>query len=162
MCVQLVPGETALAFYTAKNLSKNAVTGVATYNVSPDKSGNNLSGAYVNICCLHVARCHLSLVVTCCAVAGIYFNKIQCFCFEEQRLGPLEEIDMPVFFYLDPDLMDDIQMKDISEITLSYTFFCTGMEAPEEEEESTKALVKVSATPPSVVSAPSNEIDKKL
>lgn len=33
--------------------------------------------------------------------AGLYFNKIQCFCFEEQRLDPNEEVDMPVFFYID-------------------------------------------------------------
>lgn len=54
---------------------------------------------------------------------GIYFNKIQCFCFEEQRLKSNESIDMPVFFYLDPDLLDDPLMNDIDNVTLSYTFF---------------------------------------
>ena len=55
--------------------------------------------------------------------AGAYFNKIQCFCFEEQRLNPGEEVDMPVFFYIDPDYIDDPFLKDTNEITLSYTFF---------------------------------------
>jgi cytochrome c oxidase assembly protein subunit 11 len=55
--------------------------------------------------------------------AGIYFNKIQCFCFEEQRLKPHESIDMPVFFFLDTDMMDDPKMSEINTITLSYTFF---------------------------------------
>lgn len=62
---QVVPGETALAFYTAHNPTDRAITGVSTYNVTP-------------------------------ARAGLYFSKIQCFCFEEQRLKPKEEIDMPV------------------------------------------------------------------
>lgn len=55
--------------------------------------------------------------------AGIYFNKIQCFCFEEQRLKPHETIDMPVFFYIDPEFLEDPKMSDIDSITLSYTFF---------------------------------------
>ncbi len=55
--------------------------------------------------------------------AGPYFNKIQCFCFEEQRLNPHEEVDMPVFFYLDPDFADDPLMEKVDAITLSYTFF---------------------------------------
>lgn len=55
--------------------------------------------------------------------AGIYFNKIQCFCFEEQRLKPHETIDMPVFFFIDPSFLDDPKMADIDSITLSYTFF---------------------------------------
>ena len=38
--------------------------------------------------------------------AGSHFNKVQCFCFEEQRLRAGEEVDMPVFFYLDPELSD--------------------------------------------------------
>ena len=111
--VKVVPGETALAFYTVKNPTDHAVTGVATYNVFPPK-------------------------------AGLYFNKIQCFCFEEQRLGPHEEIDMPVFFFIDPEMVDDPAMDNISNITLSYTFFKTGEELPEKEEE-TKPLKKVIA-----------------
>lgn len=57
------------------------------------------------------------------ARAGIYFNKIQCFCFEEQMLQPNETIDMPVFFYIDPEWINDPNMDEIDSITLSYTFF---------------------------------------
>lgn len=59
--IKLVPGETALAFYTARNPTDRPVTGIATYNVIPFE-------------------------------AGLYFNKIQCFCFEEQRLNPKEQV----------------------------------------------------------------------
>lgn len=62
--------------------------------------------------------------------SGLYFNKIQCFCFEEQRLGGNEEIDMPVFFYIDPAYADDPFMANIENIVLSYTFFKTGEELP--------------------------------
>jgi cytochrome c oxidase assembly protein subunit 11 len=61
---------------------------------------------------------------------GIYFNKIQCFCFEEQRLGSGEELDLPVFFYIDPEFASDPNMDNVHDITLSYTFFKTGEEAP--------------------------------
>lgn len=52
-----------------------------------------------------------------------YFSKIQCFCFEEQRLNAGETVDMPVFFYIDPDFVNDPNMKGIEQVTLSYTFF---------------------------------------
>ncbi|KAK4761458.1 hypothetical protein SAY87_029342 [Trapa incisa] len=55
--------------------------------------------------------------------AAVYFNKIQCFCFEEQRLLPGEQIDMPVFFYIDPEFETDPRMEGINNIILSYTFF---------------------------------------
>lgn len=55
--------------------------------------------------------------------AGQYFNKIQCFCFEEQQLNPGEEVDMPVFFYIDPDFMEDPKLARYDELILSYTFF---------------------------------------
>ncbi|RYG64290.1 cytochrome c oxidase assembly protein [archaeon] len=98
--VRVVPGETALAFYTVQNTSNHPITGVATYNVHPPK-------------------------------AGLYFNKIQCFCFEEQRLGAYEEVDMPVFFFIDPQFADDPAMDTVNSITLSYTFFKTGDETAE-------------------------------
>ncbi|KAK9272036.1 hypothetical protein L1049_002405 [Liquidambar formosana] len=55
--------------------------------------------------------------------AAVYFNKIQCFCFEEQRLLPGEQIDMPVFFYIDPEFETDPRMDGINNLVLSYTFF---------------------------------------
>lgn len=90
--ILVVPGETALAFYRAKNPTDKPVIGISTYNVVPYD-------------------------------AGQYFNKIQCFCFEEQRLNPQEEVDMPVFFYIDPEFDSDPRMARVDTITLSYTFF---------------------------------------
>ncbi|XP_063623248.1 cytochrome c oxidase assembly protein COX11, mitochondrial [Cydia splendana] len=90
--ITVLPGETALAFYTARNPTDKPVTGISTYNVIPFE-------------------------------AGQYFNKIQCFCFEEQQLNPHEQVDMPVFFYIDPEYTQDPQMEYVDEIVLSYTFF---------------------------------------
>lgn len=90
--IRVIPGETALAFFTASNPTDKPVTGVATYNVTPNK-------------------------------AGVYFHKIQCFCFDEQRLRPHEQVDMPVFFYIDPEFLKDPTMSDVTNICLSYTFF---------------------------------------
>ncbi|KAL2179924.1 cytochrome c oxidase assembly protein CtaG/Cox11-domain-containing protein [Thermothelomyces heterothallicus CBS 202.75] len=90
--VRVLPGETALAFYTATNLSDKDIVGVATYSVTP-------------------------------AQTAPYFSKIQCFCFEEQRLAAGETVDMPVFFYLDPDLLNDVNMRNVHTVTLNYTFF---------------------------------------
>lgn len=90
--VYVLPGETALAFYDAKNRSDKDIIGMATYSISPGE-------------------------------AAQYFNKIQCFCFEEQKLGAGEEIDMPVFFFIDPDFARDPAMRNIDDIILHYTFF---------------------------------------
>ncbi|CAI4053141.1 hypothetical protein SKDZ_16G1430 [Saccharomyces kudriavzevii ZP591] len=90
--VFVLPGETALAFYKAKNYSDKDIIGMATYSIAPGE-------------------------------AAQYFNKIQCFCFEEQKLAAGEEIDMPVFFFIDPDFASDPAMRNIDDIILHYTFF---------------------------------------
>jgi cytochrome c oxidase assembly protein subunit 11 len=56
-------------------------------------------------------------------LAGAYFNKIQCFCFTDQTLQPGETADMPVIFYVDPDIVNAPELKNIKTITLSYTMF---------------------------------------
>ncbi|XP_067936085.1 cytochrome c oxidase assembly protein ctaG-like [Watersipora subatra] len=90
--IKVLPGETALAFYTARNPTDKPIIGISTYNVIPFD-------------------------------AAQYFNKIQCFCFEEQILNPHEQVDMPVFFYIDPEYTQDPKLEKINEIVLSYTFF---------------------------------------
>lgn len=55
--------------------------------------------------------------------AGIFFNKIECFCFTDTYIEPGETLDMPVVFYVDPEMDQEKAMKALNTITLSYTFF---------------------------------------
>ncbi len=55
--------------------------------------------------------------------AGAHFVKVQCFCFDAQRLEPGEEVDMAVSFYVDPAISENANLDDVKTITLSYTFF---------------------------------------
>lgn len=76
--------------------------------------------------------------------AGVYFNKIQCFCFTEQVLEPGETVQMPVTFFIDPEFATDPDTQNVDELTLSYTFFLkknpTGSVAkkPSAQEEDSK------------------------
>jgi cytochrome c oxidase assembly protein subunit 11 len=90
--VQVHPGEQREVFFRSVNRSPETVTGSATYNVTPAKT-------------------------------GIYFDKLQCFCFNAQQLGPSESRDMGVVFFIDPDLLTDPGTSDVRTITLSYTMF---------------------------------------
>jgi cytochrome c oxidase assembly protein subunit 11 len=90
--ITLNVGATGLAFFEAGNRHPEAVTGTATFNVTPLK-------------------------------AAPYFVKIECFCFTEQTLEPGETAQMPVTFFVDPDIALDKNLDDVGTITLSYTFF---------------------------------------
>ena len=85
-------GEEGMATYRAVNLSDSPVTGVATYNVTPE-------------------------------VLGKYFHKTACFCFDQQTLGPRQDVDMPIAFWVDPKMLDDPNTSGIRTVTVSYTFF---------------------------------------
>jgi cytochrome c oxidase assembly protein subunit 11 len=107
--VWVLPGETSLAFYTAKNNSKDDVIGIATYNVIPDR-----------VCRV---RLFLRLIAYGAIQVAPYFAKVECFCFEEQKLLAGEEVDMPLFFFIDKDILDDPSARNVTDVVLSYTFF---------------------------------------
>nr|WP_245696089.1 cytochrome c oxidase assembly protein [Alloyangia pacifica] len=77
--------------------------------------------------------------------AGAYFSKIECFCFTEQVLMPGERVEMPVSFYVDPEIVNDPDAKFAKHITLSYTFY--EIDLPEETQA---ALAKEEADTSSV------------
>lgn len=114
--VVVAPGETALAFYRAKNLSDKPIIGVSVYHMIPPE-------------------------------AGLYFNKIQCFCFDEQLINPNEEVDLPVFFFIDPMMAKDSRFEHVDRITLSYLFFESDSELPEGYEDYQRATASTKAPP---------------
>lgn len=71
-------------------------------------------------------------------MAGAYFNKVECFCFTDTTLKPGDTLDMPVVFYVDPDIVDVPELKNIKTITLSYTFFPIDVEKPVAEAPRTR------------------------
>lgn len=87
-------GEHGLAFYEVTNTSRNDVSMIASYNVTPHK-------------------------------AGLYFNKLECFCFEERIIKAGETKKLPVVFFVDPAMDEERNVQDVRTITLSYTFFQT-------------------------------------
>lgn len=80
--------------------------------------------------------------------SGIYFNKIECFCFTEQFLEPGESEKFGVTFFLDPAIVDDGNMRDLHTITLSYTFFNLGPEARDAYLKKKGRLASGDATEP--------------
>jgi len=90
--VDVLPGETSLAFYKARNEGSEDVVGIATYNVTPDR-------------------------------IAPHFSKVECFCFEEQKLLAGEEVDMPLLFFIDKDILDDPTCRGVDDVVLHYTFF---------------------------------------
>jgi cytochrome c oxidase assembly protein subunit 11 len=78
---------------------------------------------------------------------GIYFDKIQCFCFTRQHLDPGESKELTVTFFVDPDIATDPNTRDLDTITLSYTMFRAKEQDPQSSESTDTARPSVAATP---------------
>ena len=80
---------------------------------------------------------------------GLYFNKIDCFCFQEQTLQPGETADMAVSFFVDPDMIENATTNEVRTITLSYTFFRSLEDMMQESAKAdTQAIAQVSLAAP--------------
>jgi cytochrome c oxidase assembly protein subunit 11 len=106
------------------------VDGALAWQVTPAAHVTGRVGQVETV--VYVARNLSNKTVTGTAVfnvtperAGVYFNKIECFCFTEQTLKPGETVEMPVTFFVDPDIDQDAELKTIHDITLSYTFYAS-------------------------------------
>ncbi len=77
--------------------------------------------------------------------AGLYFVKVQCFCFDEQTLAPHQRVKMPVTYYIDPEIAQDRNLDDVTEVTLSYTFFRAA-----DEEGAAKTSPLAQPRPPTI------------
>ncbi len=75
-------------------------------------------------------------------LAGSYFNKLQCFCFTDTELKPGQTLDMPVLFFVDPEIVNEPDLKNLDTITLSYTFFPSTDEKPVAQAPSAKNIEK--------------------
>ena len=106
------------------------VDGGLAWTVQPAKPVTDEIGSVETV--NYVATNHSDRPITGMAIfnvspvrAGAYFNKIECFCFTEQTLQPGETVDMPIVFFVDPELDDNRELDTIKEITLSYTFYAS-------------------------------------
>jgi cytochrome c oxidase assembly protein subunit 11 len=80
--------------------------------------------------------------------AGSYFTKIDCFCFTMQVLEPGERVEMPVTFFVDPEIVDDLDTRHVREITLSYTMHRAEVPADQQSAAATDARVAEAPTGP--------------
>jgi cytochrome c oxidase assembly protein subunit 11 len=78
---------------------------------------------------------------------GLYFAKIQCFCFTRQHLDPGESKELTVTFFVEPDIATDPNTRDVDTITLSYTMFRAERQEPQSSKSNDAARPSVAATP---------------
>lgn len=85
------------------------------------------------------------------SMAGGYFYKVHCFCFDEQVLLPGESIEMPVQYYVDPEYVDEWQLDGVHQLTLSYTFFRSVDEESAAEAIERRLAAERLDSPPAIV-----------